>query len=164
MYVQYIIARHDYQPQFHNHRLRPHILRNRTLLNPQAVLPRQKLLFSTIDCQYNRYTSPSLHSSTSFPPAHHPRLHDSHLRSRASKLTLLATSTFAIGTVVFVHFQQQAEKAVCLSFFLPVSSPLFPIFPSLHQLQTRTNLFDYRQCTPESCETWINNDSRRKDN
>ena len=32
--------------------------------------------------------------------------------SRASKLTLLGTSAFAITTVVFVHFQQNAEKQV----------------------------------------------------
>lgn len=32
--------------------------------------------------------------------------------SRASKLTLLSTSLFAAGTVIFVHFQQKAEKAV----------------------------------------------------
>jgi hypothetical protein len=32
--------------------------------------------------------------------------------SRASKLTLMGTSLFAVGTVVFVHFQQQAEKSV----------------------------------------------------
>ncbi|TLD20311.1 hypothetical protein PspLS_08654 [Pyricularia sp. CBS 133598] len=31
--------------------------------------------------------------------------------SRASKLTLLSTSLFAATTVVFVHFQQKAEKA-----------------------------------------------------
>jgi len=31
--------------------------------------------------------------------------------SRASKLTLLGTSLFAVTTVVFVHFQQKAEKA-----------------------------------------------------
>ncbi|KAG9233209.1 hypothetical protein BJ875DRAFT_52805 [Amylocarpus encephaloides] len=31
--------------------------------------------------------------------------------SRASKLTLTATSLFAISTVVFVHYSQQAEKA-----------------------------------------------------
>ncbi|KAK3947597.1 hypothetical protein QBC32DRAFT_383637 [Pseudoneurospora amorphoporcata] len=30
--------------------------------------------------------------------------------SRASKLTLLGTSAFALGTVVFVHWQQQYEK------------------------------------------------------
>jgi hypothetical protein len=34
--------------------------------------------------------------------------------SRASKLTLLGTSLFAAGTVVFVHFQQQWEKDVSL--------------------------------------------------
>ncbi|RDA95557.1 hypothetical protein CP533_1205 [Ophiocordyceps camponoti-saundersi (nom. inval.)] len=32
--------------------------------------------------------------------------------SRASKLTLGATSLFAAATVVFVHFQQKAEQAV----------------------------------------------------
>lgn len=31
--------------------------------------------------------------------------------SRASKLTLTGTSLFAITTVIFVHFQQQSEKA-----------------------------------------------------
>ncbi|XWW93255.1 hypothetical protein V2A60_001187 [Cordyceps javanica] len=30
--------------------------------------------------------------------------------SRASKLTLLGTSLFAAGTIVFVHFQQKSEK------------------------------------------------------
>jgi len=31
--------------------------------------------------------------------------------SRAAKLTLAGTSLFAIGTIVFVHHAQQAEKA-----------------------------------------------------
>ncbi|KAG7286699.1 hypothetical protein NEMBOFW57_009010 [Staphylotrichum longicolle] len=31
--------------------------------------------------------------------------------SRASKLTLMGTSLFALGTVVFVHYQQKAEQA-----------------------------------------------------
>jgi len=31
--------------------------------------------------------------------------------SRAAKLTLTGTSLFAIGTIVFVHSAQQAEKA-----------------------------------------------------
>jgi protein PET117 len=35
--------------------------------------------------------------------------------SRAAKLTLVGTSLFAVGTVFFVHFQQQSEKAVCTS-------------------------------------------------
>ncbi|KAK4172296.1 hypothetical protein QBC36DRAFT_338223 [Triangularia setosa] len=30
--------------------------------------------------------------------------------SRASKLTLLGTSLFALSTVVFVHYQQKAEQ------------------------------------------------------
>ncbi|KAK3316924.1 hypothetical protein B0H66DRAFT_535159 [Apodospora peruviana] len=30
--------------------------------------------------------------------------------SRASKLTLLGTTLFAAGTVVFVHYQQKSEK------------------------------------------------------
>jgi len=34
--------------------------------------------------------------------------------SRAAKLTLAGTSLFAIGTIVFVHHAQQAEKAVSL--------------------------------------------------
>jgi protein PET117 len=54
--------------------------------------------------------------------------------SRASKLTLLGTSLFAAGTVVFVHFQQQAEKSVSDS--LPPSlapAILFPLgFPPPH--------------------------------
>jgi protein PET117 len=32
--------------------------------------------------------------------------------SRASRLTLMGTSLFAAGTILFVHFQQQAEKSV----------------------------------------------------
>jgi PET assembly of cytochrome c oxidase, mitochondrial len=32
--------------------------------------------------------------------------------SRAAKLTLTGTSLFAVGTIVFVHYAQQAEKAV----------------------------------------------------
>lgn len=32
--------------------------------------------------------------------------------SQASKITLGATSLFAIGTIVFVHFQQKAEQTV----------------------------------------------------
>lgn len=42
--------------------------------------------------------------------------------SRASRLTLLGTSLFAAGTVFFVHFQQQAEKAVRFSFPPAISS------------------------------------------
>jgi len=34
--------------------------------------------------------------------------------SRASKLTLLGTSVFATATVIFVHYQQKAEKEVRL--------------------------------------------------
>lgn len=32
--------------------------------------------------------------------------------SKASKMTLAGTSLFAVATVFFVHFQQQAEKDV----------------------------------------------------
>ena len=39
--------------------------------------------------------------------------------SRASKLTLLGTSAFALGTVFFVHWQQKSEKEVCLSYLPP---------------------------------------------
>jgi len=31
--------------------------------------------------------------------------------SRAAKLTLAGTSLFAVSTIIFVHFQQQADKA-----------------------------------------------------
>ena len=41
--------------------------------------------------------------------------------SRASKLTLLGTSLFALATVAFVHHQQEAEQAVRLSLFLSLS-------------------------------------------
>jgi protein PET117 len=37
--------------------------------------------------------------------------------SRAAKLTLAGSSLFAISTIVFVHFQQQAEKAVSYPIF-----------------------------------------------
>lgn len=51
--------------------------------------------------------------------------------SRASKLTLLGTSLFAASTIVFVHFQQQAEKNVrinsSLSYtFLFTNKDLYP--------------------------------------
>jgi protein PET117 len=52
--------------------------------------------------------------------------------SRASKLTLLGTSLFALSTVVFVHYQQKAEQEVRL-FLLPfplLALPPRPIFPS----------------------------------
>lgn len=51
--------------------------------------------------------------------------------SRASKLTLLGTSAFALGTVFFVHWQQQSEKEVRLSSFslLRSSLPLFSLTP-----------------------------------
>lgn len=42
--------------------------------------------------------------------------------SRAAKLTLGGSSLFALSTIVFVHYAQQAEKAVCLPLlcqFLP---------------------------------------------
>ncbi|OHE94232.1 hypothetical protein CORC01_10477 [Colletotrichum orchidophilum] len=34
--------------------------------------------------------------------------------SRASKLTLAATSLFAASTIVIVHFQQKFEKEACV--------------------------------------------------
>lgn len=46
--------------------------------------------------------------------------------SRAAKLTLLGTSLFAAGTIVFVHYAQTAEKAVCLPSRIS-SLSLFPI-------------------------------------
>ena len=38
--------------------------------------------------------------------------------SRAAKLTLTGTSLFAVGTIIFVHHAQQAEKAVRLPFLI----------------------------------------------
>lgn len=35
--------------------------------------------------------------------------------SRASKITLGATSLFALSTVIIVHFQQKAERSVSLT-------------------------------------------------
>lgn len=34
------------------------------------------------------------------------------MASRGSKIALASTSLFAVSTIVFVHFQQQAEKTV----------------------------------------------------
>ena len=39
----------------------------------------------------------------------HPRLYN---MSRASKLTLAGTAASAVGIVILVHYQQQAEKIV----------------------------------------------------
>jgi len=46
--------------------------------------------------------------------------------SRASKLTLMGTSLFALGTVVFVHYQQKAEQAVRDPPDLPQAMPCHP--------------------------------------
>jgi hypothetical protein len=43
--------------------------------------------------------------------------------SRAAKLTLAGSSLFALGTIVFVHYAQQAEKAVCSLFFQSLILP-----------------------------------------
>ena len=43
--------------------------------------------------------------------------------SRASKITLGATSLFALSTVLIVHFQQKAERSVSFSHFRPLPSP-----------------------------------------
>jgi protein PET117 len=43
--------------------------------------------------------------------------------SRAAKLTLAGTSLFAISTVFFVHYAQQAEKSVRPLFFSPLTCP-----------------------------------------
>lgn len=48
---------------------------------------------------------------TIYPTTLHTRLHIREM-SRAAKLTLAGTSLGAMGIVVLVHYQQQAEKAV----------------------------------------------------
>lgn len=55
--------------------------------------------------------------------------------SRASKMTLLGSSLFALGTVVFVHFQQKYEQEVNMSPFLFLSPPL-PLTARLSALDT----------------------------
>lgn len=42
--------------------------------------------------------------------------------SSASKFSLAATSLFAAGVIVFVHFQQKAEQTVCLYLYPPLPS------------------------------------------
>ena len=59
--------------------------------------------------------------------------------SRAAKLTLAGTSLFAIGTVFFVHYSQQAEKTVCSS-PLPFNHILPSLITRASQL-TFTNFF-----------------------
>lgn len=56
--------------------------------------------------------------------------------SRTSKLTLMGTSLFAFSTIVIVHFQQKAEKAVCYS-PSPPSPPLARSSETKHRGQNR---------------------------
>lgn len=46
------------------------------------------------------------------------------MASRGSKIALAGTSLFAVTTIIFVHFQQQAEKNVRNTIF---SFPFFSI-------------------------------------
>lgn len=46
--------------------------------------------------------------------------------SRASKITLAATSLFALSTVGIVHFQQKAERSVSSHLLGAVTSATFP--------------------------------------
>lgn len=59
------------------------------------------------------------------------------MASRGSKIALASTSLFAVSTIVFVHFQQQAEKTVQA----PPPSPFLSIFfhPPPHKELTKTN-------------------------
>jgi hypothetical protein len=50
---------------------------------------------------------------TRYPSRDHP-LHQQATMSRASKITLGATSLFTLGAVVIVHFQQKMDQAVSI--------------------------------------------------
>jgi protein PET117 len=56
--------------------------------------------------------------------------------SRAAKLTLAGTSLFALSTIIFVHYSQQAEKAVRFNPNYITSSSLSPNSPSRAGLGT----------------------------
>ena len=51
------------------------------------------------------------------------------MASRGSKIALAGTSLFAVTTIIFVHFQQQAEKSVCSV------APRTLIFPHFYSVQ-----------------------------
>ena len=77
--------------------------------------------------------------------------------SRAAKMTLLGTSLFAVSTVVFVHYAQQAEKAV--------SFPYLRRAPTVWgHLGQETNVCANRQCMLEWYEIWNSSASRRSVN
>lgn len=65
----------------------------------------------------------------SFPSLNHYDLRD---MSRAAKLTLAGTSLGAIGIVVLVHYQQNAEKAVSLPSFYNGLSMVTALIDGLH--------------------------------
>lgn len=66
--------------------------------------------------------APSAQNSLSGDAYPGPSLHDTvTAMSRASKITLAATSLGAIGIVIFVHTAQRSEKAVSHPHLTPVS-------------------------------------------
>lgn len=69
-----------------------------------------------------RYVSPQTDSIGAQSPPRPPDGLEWPTMSQASKLTLGATSLFALSTVFFVHFQQRAEKAVSTPPCLPYLS------------------------------------------
>jgi protein PET117 len=78
--------------------------------------------------------------------------------SRASKLTLMGTSLFALSTVVFVHFQQKWEQEVCTIHNQP-RHPGFSL-PFIYRKCKRSSsncsklTQPNRQCTKASSATW----------
>ena len=51
--------------------------------------------------------------------------------SQAAKLTLLGTSLGAVGIIVFVHYAQRADKAVCIN-FLAWESEYTDVLQAMH--------------------------------
>jgi hypothetical protein len=61
--------------------------------------------------------------------------------SRASKITLAATSLSAIGIVFFVHYAQQAEKTVRKKKKKHILPSFLPSQQSIYKLQNLADIF-----------------------
>lgn len=78
------------------------------------------------------------------------------LMSSAAKLTLAGTTLSAIGVVLFVHWQQTADKAVRWLSLYPTTHPIWG--------NAVTNGGYGRQCTKVLFATWSNSASSANDN
>lgn len=79
--------------------------------------------------------------------------------SRASKLTLAATSVGALGILISVHYAQKAEQAVRE----PISSSSFvhPVYQNHVSADQTDFIASTRLCMRESFEMWSSKESRR---